>query len=301
MRSLLERVARLSSGLSHKSTPPESKRHFGSSPASNSASSGSPGSPACTPIIHVEFCEDGHRGWEMLSSGLFHLAIIDINMPDVSGLDISWCYQQLLMQTGHSGSTPAGAPAASAPGAPSGGKDEVGEGMLTTIIIACTSSDIGSPTSLQRYGIHDVLPKPVSLPALRHMLHKWMPRDYCASVPQEPAAQHRTLGGASTGPIGGRILLVEDCEVTRLATQLLLQQQGLRIDTALTGEDAMAILTRRDYDLCLFDLDLPDISGCARHTAAAPRRAAWGLTPGPARLPRYTPRACAAPRGRGAE
>lgn len=42
-----------------------------------------------------------------------------------------------------------------------------------------------------------------------------------------------------------------------------MQQQGLYIDTATTGAEAMAHLQRRDYDLCLFDMHLPDLSGYA--------------------------------------
>ena len=51
--------------------------------------------------------------------------------------------------------------------------------------------------------------------------------------------------------------------MTLLGSELLLQQQGLHLDTATSGGDAMTLLSKRDYDLCLFDVNLPDLSGYA--------------------------------------
>ena len=93
------------------------------------------------------------------------------------------------------------------------------------------------------------------------MLHKWMPRDNTAS-PQQLLSQPASLQRNRSGIFAGRILLVEDCEVTRLASELLLQQQGLCIDTATSGEEAMEMLSRnRDYDLILVDIHMPGLSG----------------------------------------
>ena len=95
------------------------------------------------------------------------------------------------------------------------------------------------------------------------MLHKWMPRDNTAS-PQQLLSQPASLQRNRSGIFAGRILLVEDCEVTRLASELLLQQQGLCIDTATSGEEAMEMLSRnRDYDLILVDIHMPGLSGYA--------------------------------------
>jgi CheY-like chemotaxis protein len=56
-------------------------------------------------------------------------------------------------------------------------------------------------------------------------------------------------------------------------SELLLQQQGLCIDTASSGEQAMDMLAKRDYDLLLIDVHLPGLSGCARHHAQRRTRA----------------------------
>ena len=51
--------------------------------------------------------------------------------------------------------------------------------------------------------------------------------------------------------------------MTLLGSELLLQQQGLWVDTAKSGEAGIAMLEKREYDLLLFDVNLPDISGYA--------------------------------------
>ena len=51
--------------------------------------------------------------------------------------------------------------------------------------------------------------------------------------------------------------------MTLLASELLMQQQGLCIDTAASGEEAMRMLDKRDYDLLLVDIELPGMSGYA--------------------------------------
>ena len=59
------------------------------------------------------------------------------------------------------------------------------------------------------------------------------------------------------------MLIVEDCEVTRESTSLCLQQHGFWPDMAEDGESAMLLLQKHDYDLLLFDVNLPGISGYA--------------------------------------
>lgn len=181
------------------------------SPATTTSGS-SPGSPSAPkPTLHIEWCEDGERGWELLSSGLFHLAIsaharpldhqlhacvcgnctdgcvlcralrpsrvwscartaVDIHMPGVSGLDLSWCYQQLLMQ------------AASA-NRQRTEPDEASSLLRQTVLIAFTADETATQPTLQQYGIADVIHKPIKMQTLRHMLHKWM----CARETRERA------------------------------------------------------------------------------------------------------------------
>lgn len=73
-----------------------------------------------------------------------------------------------------------------------------------TILIAC-SSDLPTDGSLSQYGIHDVLPKPVTMKALRHVMHKWLPRasavefDLDALQLSQPASLQRNRSGIFAG------------------------------------------------------------------------------------------------------
>jgi CheY-like chemotaxis protein len=79
----------------------------------------------------------------------------------------------------------------------------------------------------------------------------------------EPMLNRDGLQRQTSGKFGCRILLVEDDEVTRSATECLLQELGLWVDTAQDGETAMEILMRRDFDMLLLDINLPSFSGYA--------------------------------------
>lgn len=59
----------------------------------------------------------------------------------------------------------------------------------------------------------------------------------------------------------GRALIAEDAEPVRRLLQILLEREGLQVDTAKSGREALDHLTSRKFDLILLDLMLPEISG----------------------------------------
>ena len=250
LRVMLETIADV---IGSEKPPPSPAR----SPSSPSSMKASPSLKAIA--IKLSFASSGEGGWDLLRSGEFDLALVDIHLPGVSGLDLSWCYQQLMLNGDNAinGSTGRGGGARAPPAPPL----ETGH---QTIIIACTGDATANMEELNSYGIHDVLPKPVSTRSLRHMLHKWLPRDcqragqVAVTLPQ-PAGLQRNRSGT----FAGRVLLVEDCEITRTATDLIFCQLGLHIETCETGEEAMNMLQKRDFDLLLFDMNLPTMSGYA--------------------------------------
>ena len=215
--------------------------------------------------IELEFLSHGEEAWERLRSGAIDIALVD---------DVSLNY--------------AGFAAAAAK-----------EGKVReTIMIACTADTSVGTDRLHALGVSDVLRKPLRVLELRHTLHKWLTavassvqseetlRDTDlapSTVPQadpgadlapstavpSPAEKTSPILAAAPSPpppearFAGRVLLVEDDEITRLASDLIFQQLGICIDTAADGEEAMARLSRRDYDLILMDVNLPSISGYA--------------------------------------
>ena len=57
------------------------------------------------------------------------------------------------------------------------------------------------------------------------------------------------------------VLLVEDNPVNALLAQILLQREGCRVERAASGEDAIAMLKARSFDLIFMDLGLPGLDG----------------------------------------
>jgi len=60
---------------------------------------------------------------------------------------------------------------------------------------------------------------------------------------------------------GLRILLVEDHNVTRQATSLLIASMGATVSEARNGREALQLLNHGRHDVMLLDLNLPDIHG----------------------------------------
>lgn len=57
------------------------------------------------------------------------------------------------------------------------------------------------------------------------------------------------------------ILLVEDEPINQKVVQLMLDNIGCQYDSASTGNEAVALAKKNQYDLILMDIQLPDING----------------------------------------
>ncbi|TPG48425.1 response regulator, partial [Roseomonas nepalensis] len=58
-----------------------------------------------------------------------------------------------------------------------------------------------------------------------------------------------------------RVLLVEDDLTTSRGVTLMLKTQGMIVDAADTGEEALELARLYDYDIVVLDLMLPDMEG----------------------------------------
>lgn len=58
-----------------------------------------------------------------------------------------------------------------------------------------------------------------------------------------------------------RVLAIDDDRLIRMELELVLGREGLDVDTAASGADALACLGRQHYDLVVTDMDLPDATG----------------------------------------
>lgn len=59
----------------------------------------------------------------------------------------------------------------------------------------------------------------------------------------------------------GNILVVDDEEIMRDVLETLLSQEGYRVDLARTGEEGLAKLSERTFDVILLDVSMPGMGG----------------------------------------
>jgi two-component system CheB/CheR fusion protein len=99
--------------------------------------------------------------------------------------------------------------------------------------------------------------------------------------PQLATTQRPT---AAAGSIQGkRVLLVDDSAETLLAFAELLRLEGVEVDTAQGGVQALECLEQHDYDLLISDIGMPGMSGlqliaAVRSSTRSPRLPAIALS-----------------------
>ena len=60
---------------------------------------------------------------------------------------------------------------------------------------------------------------------------------------------------------GKRILLVDDDETILVPFQLILRDEGYRVDTASNGREALEKAGEKEYQMVISDIKLPDVQG----------------------------------------
>jgi len=67
--------------------------------------------------------------------------------------------------------------------------------------------------------------------------------------------------------VKGRILMVDDAEANRELVSIILRNLGLEVYTACNGIEAVAAISRTDFDLVLMDVHMPEMDGLAASRA----------------------------------
>jgi len=65
------------------------------------------------------------------------------------------------------------------------------------------------------------------------------------------------------------ILLVDDDEFIVDAMYHLLRRRAKQVDTALNGQEALALFRNNTYDLVISDIEMPEMNGYELHAAIA--------------------------------
>ncbi len=112
----------------------------------------------------------------------------------------------------------------------------------------------------EQAGVDGFLIKPVSPSTLLDTLLSVLGRGRLLGADERPtpalrdSLTHRSLNGA-------RLLLVEDNDINREFASELLRSEGLVVDEAVNGQDALDQVQQNHYDAVLMDLQMPVLDG----------------------------------------
>jgi PAS domain S-box-containing protein len=177
-------------------------------------------------------CPSGSEALEILRKGEpFDLAILDMHMPEMSGVDLASEIRKM------EASRPGVARLPLVLSTSLGGREEARESMEFTAILL----------------------KPIRQSALFDVLINVFAGE--AEPVVKPAPERVTLdpGMASRRPL--RILLAEDNVVNQKLALRLLSQMSYRADVAANGLEVLQAVKRQPYDVIFMDVQMPEMDG----------------------------------------
>ena len=186
--------------------------------------------------------DSGEKGLEMLRNATaegnpFTLAIIDMQMPGMDGMTL-------------------------------GRRIKGDPEIKNTILVMMTSmGERGDAAKLKEIGFAAFLIKPVKEPLLYECLRKLATNiSYESPAVKKELITRHTLAEDQELK-ANKILLAEDNKVNQLVAVKLLGRLGYRVDVADTGKKAVEALEKKNYDLVLMDIQMPEMDGFeATHT-----------------------------------
>lgn len=112
----------------------------------------------------------------------------------------------------------------------------------------------------EQAGVDGFLIKPVSPSTLLDTTLSVLGRGRIFGTVDSPRLSTSDL--ASSGQLAGaRLLLVEDHDINREFASELLRSEGIEVDEAVNGQEAVEQVQQRDYDAVLMDIQMPVMDG----------------------------------------
>jgi len=181
--------------------------------------------------MRVDSCNSGrealHRMREMQAAGdPYRIAILDHVMPELDGETL--------------------------------GRAIRADPLLGDVTLLMLTS-MGSENSdrLRRLGVAACVVKPVRQSELRDALMGAMGAD----IGSTDAAGGAAAGPSSGGATGSRVLVVEDNVTNQYVASMMLRDLGCDVELAGNGEEALAKIERRGFDLVFMDCEMPVMDG----------------------------------------
>ncbi len=159
----------------------------------------------------------------------YDVALLDLHMPEVDGFELSRRIRAL-------------------------------PNLRGTRLVLLTSG-IADAEVVSAMGIAASLTKPVRQARLREAI---------VGVLSAPMPEHPTAPPRAAAPRGDRrplVLVAEDHPVNQLVVRKLLEQEGLEVDVADDGADAIALVGERQYAAVFMDCQMPVLDGYAATAA----------------------------------
>ncbi len=136
---------------------------------------------------------------------------------------------------------------------------QAGDGKLPVGLLVTASGDPDIAFQATASGLRAVLAKPLSLAALEKALEGGLLGSLQSPAEDAPAmSDEERLRECCAG---FRILLAEDDPINQEVAVDLLSDAGLEIDVASDGEEAVDLVSRRDYRMVLMDMQMPRLDG----------------------------------------
>jgi PAS domain S-box-containing protein len=140
-----------------------------------------------------------------------------------------------------------------------------------TVVMLTSGAQPGSAARRRELGLSACLPKPIKQADLWRALAQIMGGD---GTKREPA--HHTAESDQPTSRRLRILLAEDNPINQNLAVRLLGKQGHEVIVANNGNEAVAALEQKPFDLVLMDLQMPQMDGLEATAAIRAREASKG-------------------------
>ena len=180
--------------------------------------------------MHIHTAESAHQTLALMSENeQFDIAVLDMQMPEVDGLSLAAQIHSL-----------------------------PGYQKLPLVML----SSVGKPMQTTA-GASDLfvayLTKPIKQSQLYDVFISICNRQWLSCALPKYSPPQFDLHFAQKLPLD--ILLVEDLALNQKVALLMLQQLGYSADVASNGIEALQVLDRKDYDVVLMDVQMPEMDG----------------------------------------
>ncbi len=170
--------------------------------------------------------ENGAQAISLLSKKKFDLVLMDVEMPVMKGDEATRCIRSGALQSSFDS-----------------------RDIPIVGISALPEHEIRRKTL--GAGMNGFIPKPISKNALQRIVEQYF------FTEQTPAALYST----ETALEGTSILVVDDNLTSRKYLGAILERMGANVSQAENGQEAIACLERKDYDVVLLDMEMPVLNG----------------------------------------